>query len=192
MERGDMRLGHTIAESYERYFVPVIAEPLARDLLGQVRPRAGERALDVACGTGIVARLAAGMVGAAGSVTGIDINPGMLDVAKGVSSDLSPTIEWMESDAEELPFPAESFDLVTCQLSLQFIGNKPVAIKEMHRVLKKSGRVGIALPGRAGEVFGIFSAVPLWLARFRSPLKTRDRRLSETSWSDGRNSRQME
>src|SRR5690606_10374395 len=71
----------TAAESYQRFFVPSIGAPVADDLIGVANLQPGERVLDVACGTGVVTRLAAARVGAGGAVAGLDPNPGMLAVA---------------------------------------------------------------------------------------------------------------
>ncbi len=71
----------TAAENYERYFVPVIATPVADDLLSAAAVEHGERVLDVACGTGVIARLAAERVGSSGKVVGIDVAPDMIEVA---------------------------------------------------------------------------------------------------------------
>lgn len=91
-------------ENYERYFVPVIAEPLAAELVEKASLKPGEHVLDVACGTGVVARMAAGRVGADGRVVATDINPGMLGVARSIGSSAT-SIEWREATAKELPFP---------------------------------------------------------------------------------------
>ena len=85
--------GGSAPENYEQYFVPVIGTPLATDLVDVAALRPGERVLDVACGTGVVARLAAERIGATGTVAGIDINPGMLGVARSVTPAGLP-IEW--------------------------------------------------------------------------------------------------
>jgi ubiquinone/menaquinone biosynthesis C-methylase UbiE len=106
------------AEIYEEYLVPAIFEPWARNLLDRAAPRPGERVLDVACGSGIVARLAAEQVGAAGTVVGVDINPGMIAVARKNAG--AAGVEWKEGNATALPLPDGSFDLVTCQQGLQF------------------------------------------------------------------------
>jgi ubiquinone/menaquinone biosynthesis C-methylase UbiE len=122
------------AENYERYFVPAIGAPLASDLIDAASLRPGERVLDVACGTGVVTRLAAGHVGAAGNVSGVDINPGMLAVAR-ENAPAASSIEWYEGSAEALPFADATFDVVLCQMGLQFFPDKPKALQEMRRVL---------------------------------------------------------
>ena len=122
------------AENYERYFVPAIGAPIARDLVDRAALRAGERILDVACGTGIVARLAAEEVGATGTVAGLDVNPGMLAVARSVIPDQT-TIDWHEASAEAMPLPNGVFDVVLCQMGLQFAPDKAAALAEMRRVI---------------------------------------------------------
>lgn len=136
--------GGTGPENYERFFVPTIGEPLARDLVASANLAPGERVLDVACGTGVVARLAAERVGATGAVAGLDVNADMLKVARSVSAALP--IEWHESSAESMPLPDDSFDVVLCQMGLQFIPDKVAALREMRRVVRPGGRVVINLP----------------------------------------------
>jgi ubiquinone/menaquinone biosynthesis C-methylase UbiE len=134
------------AANYERYFVPAIGAPLADDLIRLAALRPGERVLDVACGTGVIARLASQQVGATGSVAGLDINPGMLAVARSVTPPDMP-IEWHEASAEDMPLPDASFDVVLCQMGLEFIPNRLAALREMQRVLARGGRLVLNLPG---------------------------------------------
>jgi ubiquinone/menaquinone biosynthesis C-methylase UbiE len=109
--------------------------------------------VDVACGTGVIARLARDEVGPSGTVTGLDLNPGMLEVARSVSpSDLG--ITWREGNAESIPLPDASFDVVFCGLSLQFM-NKLNALREMRRVLVPEGRLLLSTPGRMPAPFGV-------------------------------------
>lgn len=145
--------GANPAENYERYFVPAIGKPLADDLIALARLQPGERVLDVACGTGIVARLASEGVGATGSVAGLDVNPGMLAVARTAAPPDTP-MEWYEASAEAIPLPAETFDVVLCQLGLQFVPDKLGALREMRRVLADGGRLIITL---TGPTMGIFA-----------------------------------
>jgi ubiquinone/menaquinone biosynthesis C-methylase UbiE len=139
-------------ENYERYFVPTIGEPVAMDLMESAALRSGERVLDVGCGTGIVARLAAERVAPDGAVTGVDVNPGMLAVARSIA-EAGVTIEYHEASAEAMPLPDESFDVALCQMSLQFMTDRRAALAEMRRVLVPDGRVVINLPGPASPLF---------------------------------------
>jgi len=144
------------AENYERFFVPAIGSPSARPLLEAAHLRSGERVLDVACGTGIAARLAAEAVGESGAVTGVDLNPLMLAVARRVAAEGPSThaaIEWRQANAEELPLPDESFDAVMCSISFQFFGDKVAALRQMRRVLAPGGRVVLSAPGPIPPVF---------------------------------------
>jgi ubiquinone/menaquinone biosynthesis C-methylase UbiE len=156
--------GGNAPENYERYFVPSIGAPLANDLIDAASLRPGEAVLDVACGTGIVARIAAQRVGPTGSVAGLDMNAGMLEVARSASA--SAGISWHEAGAEAMPLPDESFDALTCQMGLQFFADKPAALREMHRVLKPGGRLLINVPGPTPDVFAILEQA---LARHLNP-----------------------
>jgi len=127
-------------ELYERYLVPAITSIWARDLLDRVSPTGGESVLDIACGTGVVARLAR-QRGHTGRLVGIDLNTAMLAVARENSS----AVEWIEGSALDLPFDANSFDVVLCQLGLQFFPDRALALKEMVRVLKPGGRAGMSV-----------------------------------------------
>ena len=140
----------TAAENYDRDFVPAIGEPVARRLLDAAPPRPGERVLDVACGTGIVARLALDAVGADGTVAGLDANPGMITVARRVNP---PGIDWYEAPADAIPLPDASVDLVLCSMGLQFFGDKVAALREMRRVLAPGGRVAWCTPGPTPPLF---------------------------------------
>jgi ubiquinone/menaquinone biosynthesis C-methylase UbiE len=137
------QLEGSAAELYQRYLVPAITTRWAEDLIGRARPHPGEAVLDVACGTGAVARLAAKAMGS-GLVTGLDLNAGMLAVARVVPSEGAP-IDWVEGSALDLPFPADAFDIVLCQLGLQFFPDQQRALREMRRVLKNSGRVALSV-----------------------------------------------
>lgn len=148
--------GPNPAENYERYFVPAIGAPLASGLVAAAALRSGERVLDVACGTGVVTRLAAERVGGSGKVVGADINPAMLGVARAVTpTDLK--VGWHEAGAEETPFPDGAFDVVLCQMGLQFFPNKLAALREMRRVLVPGGRVLLNVPGPTPRIFSIFA-----------------------------------
>jgi len=153
------------AETYERYFVPAIGRPIAQDLIEVAALRRGERVLDVACGTGVVTRLAAERVGDAGSVTGLDVDASMLEIARSVGP-TGASIEWDETTAEAMPYEDERFDVVLCQMGLQFIPNKLAALREMQRVLAPEGRVALNVPGPTPLMFSILADA---LARHINP-----------------------
>ncbi len=133
------------AESYEKSIVTPTMAPFAAILLDQVRPRPGEHILDVACGTGVVARLAAPLMGDGGRVVGVDINPAMLAVARKLSAPIERAIEWREGSALALPLENETFDLAYCQHGLQFFADRPAALREIARVLRPNGRIALAV-----------------------------------------------
>lgn len=152
----DQLFGTSAAENYQRYFVPAIGRPVAEDLMEIARLQPGERVLDVACGTGVVTRLAAERVGSAGSVAGLDVNGGMLTVARSeTSSDMK--IDWHEASAESMPLGDDAFDVVLCQMGLQFVPNKLAALREMRRVLDTDGRVHLTLPGPKPRIFEVMT-----------------------------------
>ena len=150
--------GAAPAENYQRYFVPSIGAPVADDLIREARLQPGQRVLDVACGTGVVTRLAAERVGADGKVAGLDVTPGMLAVAR---SETPPelSIDWYEASAESMPFQDAAFDVVLCQMGLQFIPNKIAALSEIRRVLVEDGRALATMPGPEPALFAAMQDV---------------------------------
>lgn len=132
------------AELYEARFVPAIFGEWAPYLVEAAGVAPGQSVLDVACGTGVVAREAAKRVGENGKVVGVDRNPAMLAVARR----LRPDIEWREADAAELPFPDNSFDVVLCQAALMFFPDVARALGEMARVVKPEGLIAAHVWGR--------------------------------------------
>ena len=137
------QLDGSAPELYERYLVPAITSLWAADLLNRAEPKPGDVVVDIACGTGVVTRLAAARM-AKGRVVGLDFNAGMLAVARTLPNSGLP-IEWIEGSALNLPFGDRSFNLVLCQLGLQFFPDRPLAVREMYRVLAKSGRVALSV-----------------------------------------------
>ncbi len=125
------------AEMYESKFVPAIFGEWAPHVVDAAGVAAGQTVLDVACGTGVVARTAADRVGATGKVVGLDRNEAMLTVARR----LRPELEWRHGDAMELPFPDDSFDVVLCQSALMFFPDPTQALREMARVVTSEGTV---------------------------------------------------
>ncbi|MGH7662311.1 MAG: class I SAM-dependent methyltransferase [Vulcanimicrobiaceae bacterium] len=114
--------------------------PAAGQLVKHAGIRAGQRVLDVACGTGVVAVTAARR---GAHVTGLDLTPELLERAKENAEIAEVTVTWMEGDVEELPFANESFDVVTSQFGHIFAPRPDVALAQMLRVLKRGGTLAI-------------------------------------------------
>jgi SAM-dependent methyltransferase len=135
------QLAHEAAVAYEKDFVPAIFSqwpPVLAEVTGM---KAGDRVLDVACGTGILAREAAERVQPTGRVTGLDLNEAMLAVAR----QLRAEIDWRQGDAEKLPFDDSAFDVVVSQFALMFFPDQVTALREMWRVLAPRGRLAVAV-----------------------------------------------
>ena len=129
------------ATAYEALFVPALFRQWAPMVADAAKIERGNRVLDIACGTGVLAREAATRTGPSVRVAALDPNAGMLAVARG----LAPHIDWREGTAEALPFPDRSFDAVVCQFGLMFFSDRDKAIREMLRVLVPGGRCAIAV-----------------------------------------------
>ena len=127
------------AEVYESRFVPALFAEWAPRLVEAAGVAPGQAVLDVACGTGVVARTAADRMGGRGRVAGLDLNQGMLTVA----GRLRPDIEWRHGDASDLPFADGSFDVVLCQSALMFFPDRAGALREMARVAAAGGTVAV-------------------------------------------------
>jgi ubiquinone/menaquinone biosynthesis C-methylase UbiE len=127
------------AEAYEERFVPALFRQWVEPVLQAATVGPGDRVLDVACGTGVVARTAAERVAPDGRVTGVDLNPAMLAVARRVA----PDIDWRQGDVAALPFPEREFDVVTCQAAIFFFPDPTAALSEMGRVTRPGGRVAV-------------------------------------------------
>jgi ubiquinone/menaquinone biosynthesis C-methylase UbiE len=134
------------AASYEADFVPAFFAQWAPVLCATAGIARGHKVLDVACGTGIVARHAADITGAP-NVTGLDLNDAMLAVARRVR----PDICWRQGDVAALPFGDGSFDVVVCQMALMFFADRSAAIREMSRVATQGGTVAVLVPASLTE-----------------------------------------
>ncbi len=135
----------TPAEMYDQYIVPAIFIPWTPVLLEYAASQPGERVLDLACGTGIVARSVAPIVGEAGKVVALDVNPDMLAVARRYPAPEGAGIEWVEGNAVAHALPDDAFELVLCQQGFQFFPDRAAAAREMRRVLRAGGRVVLSV-----------------------------------------------
>jgi ubiquinone/menaquinone biosynthesis C-methylase UbiE len=146
-EQEQWQLHGSAPELYQRHLVPAMTAMWATDLAERAVLRPGERVLDVACGTGVVARAAAERVGRAGHVHALDINPGMLAVARSLPAVAGASIEWHHASALALPFADAAFDVALCQLGLQFFPDRRTALGEIRRVLVPDGRLALSVFG---------------------------------------------
>ncbi len=152
------------AEIYDDFFVPALFAAWPAHMLRAANVGSGDAVLDVACGTGVLARAAAKAVGADGVVTGVDINAGMLAVAR----QRAPQIRWRHGTAEALPFADEMFDCVVSQFGLMFFQDPVEALVEMRRVLRPNGRLAIAVWDRLDKTPG-YAAVAQILSDLFGP-----------------------
>jgi SAM-dependent methyltransferase len=143
------------AQAYEALFVASLFGEWAPRVAEAIAIQPGQRVLDVACGTGVLARVVRAITGSAGYVAGLDLNPGMLTVARA----LEPAVDWRQGEAESLPFDNRSFDAVVIQFGLMFFTDRHQALREMLRVLTPQGRLCVAvwdelasMPAYAAEV----------------------------------------
>lgn len=128
-------------DMYERHLVGPLFRPWAEMIIEEIELSRGDLVLDIACGTGIVARTARERLGDGGKVVGVDVSPDMLAVARAVA----PEIDWRQGDAGALPLgEGESFDAVVCQQGLQFFPDKPRAAAQMRRALVPGGKLAVA------------------------------------------------
>ena len=139
-EQESWQVSNDAAEVYENCFVPAIFGQWAPRLVDIAQVALGDRVLDVGCGTGVLARVAADRVGD-DRVTGLDLNEGMLGVARR----LKPQLDWCLGDAVSLPFADASFDVVMSQFALMYFGDRIAALREMMRVLRPRGRLAVAV-----------------------------------------------
>ncbi|TPI78011.1 methyltransferase domain-containing protein [Mesorhizobium sp. B2-8-9] len=157
----------TFPEMYERWLVRPLFRPWADMTLEEVRLFQGDRVLDIACGTGIVARVARERLGEAACVVGIDVNPDMLAVARAVA----PDIDWREGNASALPLhDGEQFDIVVCQQGLQFFPDKAAAASQMRQALAKGGRLAVTT-WRSDDEVPFFRALRRVAERHLGPIK---------------------
>lgn len=145
MTQSGFQLSGNAAAIYEDQKVPAMFAPLADATLNAVTLFDDDIVLDVACGTGIVARKVRDKIDPASRIVGADLNEGMIATAKSLTDAQSRSCEWHTADAMELPFEDAVFSIVFCQQGLQFIPDKESVLREIHRVLRPSGRVALTV-----------------------------------------------
>jgi len=140
MATTDRLFAGSIPEIYDRFLVPLIFEPYARDLAERLAATKAERVLETAAGTGVLTRAIASRLPAQASISATDLNQPMLDHAAARQSD-DRRIVWQQADALALPFEDQEFDAVVCQFGVMFFPDKIQGYREARRVLKPGGRL---------------------------------------------------
>ncbi|ELP69115.1 class I SAM-dependent methyltransferase [Streptomyces turgidiscabies] len=130
---------HDATEHYERYSAPLMA-PFVTEVIEATDLFPGAHVLDLACGTGFVARAAAAQVGPTGHVAAADLLEAMLKTAARHAPRMYPDIEFTQAPADKLPYPDDSFDAVLCQQGVQFFPDLDTALAEAARVTRPGGR----------------------------------------------------
>ena len=141
---GDSESGQVSASAakvYEEFYLPGLFAEWPPRVIDAARIEPGHRVVDVACGTGVLARAVAERVGSTGHTVGVDINTGMLNIAR----EKSPEIEWRQAPAESLPLDDSSFDSVVCQFGLMYFADQKAALEEMMRVLRPGGSLAVVV-----------------------------------------------
>jgi len=133
------RFDGSIPEMYDRHLGALLFEPHAADIAKRVATRRPRKVLEIAAGTGIVSRQLLKALPIETSLTVTDLNAPMLEYARNKSASPGRNVEWRQADAQELPFPDESFDTVVCQFGVMFFPDKRRGLLEFNRVLEKGG-----------------------------------------------------
>ncbi len=142
------------AKIYEDVYLSALFKDWCPLVVAAANIQKGHRVIDVACGTGALAITVSDHIGTEGTVVGIDINTGMLNIARSKS----PSVEWLNAPAEALPFEDDNFDCAVSQFGLMYFENQENAIREMIRVLRPGGSLAVVVwdelkhnPGFAAE-----------------------------------------
>ena len=155
MAKDAFQLQGNAAKIYEEQKIPAVFGPLVAETLKHIKISADDRVLDIACGTGVVARTITSQTTFKKAIVGIDLNQGMIDTAASLTASSGSAFEWHVGDATVMPFKDGQFSLALCQQGLQFFGDEAAALREFRRVLEPGGRL----------VFTIWhSPSPLFLA----------------------------
>jgi ubiquinone/menaquinone biosynthesis C-methylase UbiE len=147
------QLNSSAAAIYEEQKVPAIFLPLAEATLDAVPLFGDDSVLDVACGTGIVARKARERVGPSARIVGVDLNEGMIGAARNLTDTCSRSCEWHTADVTKLPFEDGTFSVAFCQQGLQFFPDQELALREIKRVLQPDGRIALTVWSEANDLF---------------------------------------
>ena len=157
MTRETYQLTNQAAQIYESQKVPAMFRPLAEATVNRIQVDTIDHVLDVACGTGILARVVGEKFPGIQRLVGSDLNQGMLDVARTLTTDEPYKSEWYAADVGSLPFDSQTFSLCFCQQGLQFFPDKENALSEVHRVIRSDGRLVLSVWSEISPLFAILA-----------------------------------
>jgi ubiquinone/menaquinone biosynthesis C-methylase UbiE len=138
-ERG--QVSSNAAKVYEEFYLPALFAEWTPRVIAAAGIQRGQWVVDVACGTGVLAQAVADRIGTSGLTVGVDINEGMLNIAR----EKAPEVEWHQAPAEALPLDDDSFDRVVCQFGLMYFDDQRAALEEMMRVLRPGGSLAVVV-----------------------------------------------
>lgn len=138
VEKNTFHLSTSAAEIYEKQRVPAIFGPMAEATLDAISLPSPETLLDVACGTGVMARAVGARLSAPCQIIGCDLNPAMIKVARANTPENQHQFDWVEASADAMPIEDDAIDLAFCQHGLQFFPDKSAALAEIRRTLRKT------------------------------------------------------
>ncbi len=146
------------AKIYEEVYVPAMFKEWCPLVVEAANIQKGHRVIDVACGTGALAITVSHHIGAEGTIAGIDINEGMLNIARSKSS----SVKWINAPAEALPFEDDNFNCAVSQFGLMYFENQENAIREMMRVLRPGGSLAVVVWDELEHNPGFTAENKLW------------------------------
>ncbi len=158
MRKDSFQLAGNAAEIYEDQKVPAIFRPLAEATLDAVPIYPNDVILDVACGTGIVARTVRKRLGPSPRIVGVDLNEGMISAASNLADGASQSCEWHIADVTRMPFDPETFSVAFCQQGIQFFPDEIAALREIKRVLRPGGRIVLSVWSGPSDLFKALAA----------------------------------
>jgi ubiquinone/menaquinone biosynthesis C-methylase UbiE len=152
------QISEDAAKIYEEFYLPALFEAWSPLVVDAAKIQKGHRVIDVACGTGVLAISVSDHIGPEGSVVGIDINEGMLNIAKSKTA----LIDWRNAPAESLPFEDASFNCAISQFGLMYFKNRETALREMIRVLQSEGSLVVVVWDKLENNPGLAAEDQLW------------------------------
>jgi SAM-dependent methyltransferase len=175
---GDSKTGQVsegAAKIYEKVYLTALFQEWCPLAIQAANVKTGDSVVDVACGTGVLAIAVSEHVGAKGKTIGVDINEGMLDIARSKSS----SVEWLNAPAEVLPFTDDYFDCVVSQFGLMYFKNQEAAIREMMRVLQPNGTIAVIVWDKLDNNPGFAAEEHLWQKVFGEEVEEPPYRLGD-------------